>query len=344
MNIHRVFTLDPWKKWEKIILNFFFVFIILTISSIICLLIGEFFLRWYYKDVLSTATGFSYFSEKSSQLFSSEMNGYGLRGVQISPKHDGRYRIVVQGDSFTYGQGVYPASKRFTEILNKKLDKEEFFHGVVVFNAGICGFNLDSHIKFQKIIENFHPDFVLYQWFLNDMKIGGGTIPSYPIIPNKNIHKYLLKNSAIYTISQIRYEQFRRVLGKQTSFDEDMVKKFQDPNSNLSKEADELLDQLFHGYRSRGIDFGVVLFPGLFHDLSNYKFDFIHERILAACRKYEVKCLDLTPVYKGVPHVSLWANDFDAHPGVLAHEMAAKAIYDFYGDYWQDQAATRAKR
>ncbi|NLZ16298.1 MAG: hypothetical protein GX087_00980 [Desulfobulbaceae bacterium] len=318
------------------------VFCFFTISFIFVLLMaGELFLRWYYRDVLSVAAGPSYFAEKANHLFMKEINPYGLRGRPIAPQHDGRYRIVVQGDSFTYGQGIYPIGDRYTELLENSLANDSFARGVVVFNAGICGYNLQEHIRYAKFVKAMHPDFVLYQWFLNDMKNNYQIEMSKSIIRDAKIHKYLMKHSALYNLIQLRYAQIRSMSGKEESFDADMIKRFRDPASEYSQHADKLLDEFFASYVSQGIDFGVVLFPSFFHDMSDYQLGFIHERVLARCKRYGVKCLDLQETYKNTPHTELWVNPFDAHPGKLANKMAAEAIHDFYGSYWKEQAQSR---
>ncbi len=320
----------------------FAVSVFFTVFFTSCLLLaGEFFLRWYYRDVLSVAAGPSYFAEKANHLFMKEINPYGLRGRPISPQHDGRYRIIVQGDSFTYGQGLYPIGDRYTELLENSLGKDEFAHGVVILNAGICGLNLKEHIGYTKFVKKMHPDFVLYQWFLNDMKENYQIKMGRGVIHNADIHKYLMRHSALYNLVQLRYTQIRSVSGKEESFDADMIKRFRDPASEYSHHADKLLDEFFASYVSEGIDFGVVLFPSFFHDMSDYQLGFIHDRVLARCKQHGVKCLDLRETFKNTPHTDLWVNPFDAHPGKLANQMAAEAIYDFYGNYWKEQARSR---
>ena len=316
----------------------------LVFFTFLLLLAGEFFLRFYYKDVLSVASGPSFFAERARALFSSERNNFSLRGDYIKYRHDGRYRIIVQGDSFTYGQGLYPREKRYTEILEKNLRNKNFINGVVVINAGVLGLNLPEHIKYASVVSSLSPDFVLYQWFLNDMKTELETRLTPHFIKNRNAHAFLIKKSVLYGLIQMRYGQIRTAMGKQKSFDQDMLDRFQNPQSAESLTADRLLNELFDKYKAKGIDFGVVLFPSFFQDMATYQLGFLHDRVLACCQQHQIRCLDLRDLYKSVPHSTLWVNQFDAHPGELANKMAAQAIYDYYGEYWQEQAGLHAAK
>ncbi|WP_136808528.1 SGNH/GDSL hydrolase family protein [Desulfosediminicola flagellatus] len=320
---------------------------LMGLLTLVLLVAAEFFLRLYYNDVLSTADGRSLLSRKNAALFNSERNPYGLRGKTVPVNHDGRYRVVVQGDSFTYGQGVYPADKRFTEILESRLIQDQFKQGVVVANSGICGFNLRHHVKHLSFIEDIHPDFVLYQWYINDMdsKPDYRKVKTPPLVSNKKLDKFLWEHSILYYLIQQRYGLLRTVAGKQIPYTDYLVKRFEDPESSYSKIADKLLEKLFQGYESRGIDYGVVLFPSFAEHFSNYQLDFLHERVLEHCSKHNVKCLDLREEYRGIDdNKSLWANVFDAHPGELAHELAAEAIYDHFSEYWKEKDQLRIER
>lgn len=304
------------------------------------MLVGaEFFLRWYYKDVLSTADGKSFFSVRSAPLFRSEINGYKLRGVGFDPSHDGRYRIAVLGDSFTYGQGVYPAAKRYTERFEHLLQEQTGKADVFVANAGLCGHNLKHHNRYMSFIEDIHPDYVLYQWYINDMDNNPDyTRVSTPhLIDNKKIHTYLWQHSALYYLIQHRYGQFRKNRQEQISYSDYLVNKMQDSEGKPAITARKQLISLIEKFRTRDMDFGIVLFPSFAGDLNGYEFDFLHEQVLAVCKEYKANCLDLRDTYRGIKNTDLWANVFDAHPGELAHELAAKAIHEHFGPYWHEQ-------
>jgi len=95
------------------------------------------------------------------------INGVGLRNSEIGSK-DGTFRILVLGDSFTFGYGVeneetYPA--QLQKILNERMDGK-----VEVINAGYAsGYAPDAYYAYLKK-EGFvlQPDMVLIGFFVGN--------------------------------------------------------------------------------------------------------------------------------------------------------------------------------
>ncbi|MDR3088939.1 MAG: hypothetical protein LBU39_03880 [Desulfobulbaceae bacterium] len=313
------------------------------------LLLSEGGLRWYYRDVLSTADSLSYFSQASMPRFLAERNAFKLRGPLFYQAADKRYRIVVRGDSFTYGQGVFPASQRFTEKIANLFQRQAPGLPVEVINAGVCGFNLNHHIRHASFVSDIQPDFVLYQWYINDMDTSGFTEAKFqtmprPLIANKKIHNFLFRHSALYYLLQNRYGILRNLLGKQRSYDDYLVEQFGDRQGKPAQRARAELERFIHYFKDQKIPMGIVLFPSFSRDMSEYRLGFLHDSVLDVCRKENIDCLDLRATYAGVRHRDLWANDFDPHPGVLAHDMAAQAIFAHYFPMWRRGALQKESR
>ncbi|MCY2962186.1 MAG: SGNH/GDSL hydrolase family protein, partial [Planctomycetota bacterium] len=93
------------------------------------------------------------------------------------------------------------------------------------------------------------------------------------------------------------------------------------------------LIELRNTCREANIDFRVVVFPFLHNLGPDYPFRDAHERIVEACRREDVPCLDLLPVLEPHARERLVVNMFDAHPNERAHELAAFAIeHDLLND------------
>jgi len=309
---------------------------------LLCLLFGtELFARFFYRDVLSTADGTSYFSLKNQRLFEKEKNGFNLRGKQFRQTPDDRYRLVILGDSFTWGQGVYPVEKRYTEQIDVALNKQQKENEIEVVNVGICGFNLPNHYKFLHFIDAIQPDYVLYQWYINDMSIrpDAGQYKSSHLITNRKVHTWLWKHSALYYLLQRGYGSLQRKQGEKKTYEQYMFDTQKDPTGESVVAARKLLEKYIDHYKSTDTDFGMVLFPSFAGPMNKYNLDFLHEQVLDVCKEKKIECLDLRDAYRDVEdNTTLWANVFDPHPGVLAHKIAAEAIYDFFGADWEEAA------
>lgn len=315
---------------------------------LLCLLFGtELFARFFYRDVLSTADGTSYFSLKNQRLFEKEKNGFNLRGKQFRQTPDDRYRLVILGDSFTWGQGVYPVEKRYTEQIDTALNAQGTGKGIEVVNVGICGFNLPNHYKFLHFVDAIQPDYVLYQWYINDMSIRPDAAEYKPshLIKNREVHTWLWKHSALYYLLQRGYGSLQRKKGEKKTYEQYMFDTQKDPSEKNVKAARKLLEKYIDHYKQNGTDFGMVLFPSFAGPMNNYDLDFLHEQVLDVCREKKIECLDLREAYRTVEdNTKLWANVFDPHPGVLAHKIAGEAIYDFFGSHWKDEAGKEMVR
>lgn len=312
----------------------------LLLFSTVMLLCLEGGLRVYYRNVLSTGDGTSYFAMKNFHLFQAEENGWKLRGKHFDQHSDGRYRLVVSGDSFTWGQGVYPADKRYTERVDLMLNGPEGKGSTEVINVGICGFNLPNHYKFLHFIDAIEPDYVLYQWFTNDMDLKPDfkQYKTKHLISNRDIHTWLWKNSALYYLLQRTYGSMQRSDGEKKSYSQYLIDSMGDPQSKKVKKAKDLLGRFIDHHKKKGRDMGIVLFPSFYGPMDAYQLGFLHDYVLEVCAEKNIECLDLRESYRDVEHKKLWANVFDPHPSSLAHEIAADAIFKFFGPGWQSAA------
>ena len=84
------------------------------------------------------------------------INSLGLRGRETTyQKPDGTFRIVVVGDSRTFGWGV-PIDQHFTTLL------EGYFRKVEVINLGVSGYGIDQELlRLRQEGFRFEPDLVL---------------------------------------------------------------------------------------------------------------------------------------------------------------------------------------
>ncbi|MCW5198487.1 hypothetical protein VU06_01910 [Desulfobulbus sp. F3] len=255
-------------------------------------------------------------------------------------------RIVVMGDSFTYGQGVYPYDKRFPEQAEAIFRKQNPGLDVEFINVGICGCNLPCYNK--KVLNlamRLNPDFILYQWFVNDMDIkrDASKFKVPPFVSNKKMHRFLIEHSVLYFLVQRGWGSARVMLGHQMDYPDYLKRELGDPKSKYAVAASSQLKNLLDKLSGRNIPHGIVLFPDAGSKQSEYKLGFLHEQVLNLCRERQIGCLDLRDAYKkfdGDVKV-LWANIFDPHPSAVAHREAAEKIIDFFGETWKEMAAQK---
>ncbi len=96
-------------------------------------------------------------------------NKYGFREDAIPmPKPENTYRIMVLGDSFTWGAGLAPA-ERYTNVLEELLNKTVDGVNVEVLNFGLAGGpTVQERDDFRKYKDIFKPDLVILGFCIND--------------------------------------------------------------------------------------------------------------------------------------------------------------------------------
>jgi hypothetical protein len=78
--------------------------------------------------------------------------------------------------------------------------------------------------------------------------------------------------------------------------------------------------------REHGIRVYVAMTPDI-HDLQNYRFAFIHERIKDLSEQQGFCEVDMLPALRNLPPEQIWAMPGDPHPNALGHKLMAEAIF-----------------
>lgn len=311
----------------------------------VLLVLFELFVRWQYREVLSTSHGRDYFYYKSHPLLRTEKNNFRFRGRDIHGRSDTTFRVVVMGDSLAWGQGVFPYTERFPE-LSEKIFRERYpGTNIEVMNLGVQGSNLRAHLRLLPFILELDPDFVLYQWYVNDMEdyVDIKQFIAFTLIPNYKWHSWGMDHSVAYILLYRAWNQLRTNLGLQKSYTAYLADKLRDPGSPASLWAQKSLRELVSTLRQKGIAAGIVLFPECKSDMRRYELDFLHERVLRECEQVGIACLDLRRAFAAYDGrmEELRANPLDGHPSRTAHRIAAERIVETFGPAWAKEAAGR---
>jgi lysophospholipase L1-like esterase len=217
------------KKKSKFIQNF----ILLIVTIIICIVFLEVVLRVVfpnntsnvYKDfyVLDNNTGYlpganieNFIDKHLEYEVTINTNSLGLRDQVYQKKEVGEKKILVLGDSFTFGQGV-ELEESFPRILESKLnseggDDDDDESKYQVINAGVGGWDQSHELNFLKAYGwDLQPDMIIVAYFIgNDIGTytGNYQIEDGYLIKGKGTkkslrsrtRKWLRLNSALYRI------------------------------------------------------------------------------------------------------------------------------------------------
>lgn len=144
------------------------IFVILIINAVLLT-----FLAYLFERIFSPYSDLPVNGHVSGKWYTwghlVKNNKHGFREKDFSsPKPQGTYRIMVLGDSFTWGAGL-AAQQRYTAIAEKLLNEHFNDRKFEVLNFGIKG---ASTIKELEILRNFFrkvdPDLIIVGFCLND--------------------------------------------------------------------------------------------------------------------------------------------------------------------------------
>ena len=76
--------------------------------------------------------------------------------------------------------------------------------------------------------------------------------------------------------------------------------------------------------------FIVSTFPFLQKEISDYAFLSVHKQLDEFWSELQIPHIDLLPTYKPYLGEALTVNQYDAHPNEFAHQLAAKAINNYF--------------
>ena len=290
--------------------------------------------RWIFRDVTTSSDNGGYFSRRWYRSGAVRTNNLGFRERVFSEtKAPGTYRIAVIGDSFTYGNGIRQQD-RYSDLLQTQLPPT-----FEVLNFGVAGANTPEHlVSAERIVPRFRPDFVLLQWYVNDVEDDDSTgrPRSMPLMPFRWLHNWLNDSSALYTVANMQWAETQAAMGFTDSYPAYLQRRFADPKSHDSVLDRSLLRALIEFCRGLGVPIGIVLFPDTAGGLgADYPFAYLHDRVLETCAAEGITCVDLRKDFAAVKRrQSLWANTLDHHPSARANAIAAERILETYSGMW----------
>ncbi len=260
-------------------------------------------------------------------------NRLGLRDAEFAvPKPAGLRRLLVLGDSFTFGLSVRDDAAPFPEQLERALAaraQQAGQAGVEVHNGGIPGSLTGDWVElWDRVAPEIEPDALLIVFFLRD-GTRTGSIPDffgeiYQEITQRNQASRLYSFSFLYR--SYRDGRDRQEVGSR------YTQRFHDAYFGAESEttewraAQQNLRALRDRARARSIPVGLALFPVLVNLDAEYPFQPICDLLARFAQANQLPLLDMLDAFRGQPDAELWVSSWDQHPNARAHAIAAAAL------------------
>jgi len=276
-------------------------------------------------------------------------NAEGFRDRDFAvPKPEGTYRILVLGDSFTWGIGL-EVEETLPKQLERLLRRER--PDLEVINASIPGQNTTHELAtLREKGLRYEPDMVVLAYCLNDIEFdpdvtvgAGGATPAAPHAgaspparallydPTKGLRGFVYwfqLRSKLVAFLVPRVGNLLRRVGLLKSAEFSWVEKtFQGyTEENLGwRESRGALAELAQVCRERRLPLIVAIYP-LLTQLHQYRGRGAHETVRSECERLGIPAVDLLGVFENRDAWELWVNFMDGHPNAKAHALATEAL------------------
>ncbi len=266
----------------------------------------------------------------SSQI---RRNSLGLRDQEHTAiKPPNTQRVLILGDSFTFGVGVADPSKIFPEILEQRFQLEGGEKKVEILNGGIPGSLTKRWVKLLlEIKDSFQPDVILIVFFLRDGTLTGSIgdffTPIGKEMENRN------KDSTLYYYSYL-YRKIKDVQDR-LELSQKYSKKIKISYLGNAEETREWENAKKNILKIKKIGDSIqakvafVVFPILIELNDNYPFQEICDVLTQFTNEHQIQNHSLLPAFMGEVGPNLWVSPNDQHPNPKGHKIAADSIFPF---------------
>ena len=184
-----------------------------------------------------------------------------------------------------------------------------------VLNGGVGNYNTVRYVNwFLSDLTDLKPTDIVLHYFLNDAETldpGGGNL--------------LLRHSQLAVTLWIAANRLFGASGE-TSLVDHYKKVYRDAAPGY-RDMLAALDKL-GGYADKnGIRVTLSIVPDV-HNLTDYPFGFIHEKMAMVAAERGFAFVDLYPGFKGMTPENIWSMPGDPHPNGFGHKVMAQALYD----------------
>lgn len=273
------------------------------------------------------------------------LNSLDLRDEEIQDKSDDEFRILVVGDSFTYGLGVeeeYTFVRRTEELLRDLAKSERFSSSIRVINGGVGLGPVHQFSWLKNVGMSLRPDVVVQAFFVgndiyDDIVSRDYSNVGIPVAPNEPL-RALISRSELLTWMFARligfefFDKFAFELGLRYSKRGIFLRDIPDVEQAAWNRTLETLFMINEFALQEAIDYSVLIIPT--SDQVRYGSDRASEedymlpnKILSEfLRRHDIAFLDLLPLLKEEPMKHDFYYSRDMHWTADGHRAASESF------------------
>ena len=241
------------------------------------------------------------------------------RTTSFPPKSDGRLRIIIVGDSLTYGYGVREEETYAMQIeaaLKRDFDVE-------VLNLGVSGHQSEDILKkVKEYTPLLQPDLIVYGVCLNDfLPSGVGQYENnmaYTFPFPESVKIFLVEKTYLGRLISDAYNYVLMKLGLRDDFFGDILKDFMNYQTRFAQDVKNM-NQFS---KNKGLPPIIAMVLNQFPDLNSkgYQIAMCAERYLTDAG---MTVIPTEEFYKKYEKQSMVVSPWEGHPNAKAHKIFA---------------------
>ena len=275
--------------------------------------------EWQRRDVTVPGAKFAWYWQGA--LHVQDENNF-RRSTPFPPKDPDVFRVMVVGDSLTYGLGIAESST-FTALLGKWLSKD---YRIEFLNLGVEGYQSEDVLRVIKtFLPQLRPNLVIYAVCLNDFLPSGvgqydGDQYAFPL-PNR-AKRFLISHTMTGAFLSDKYDAALRGLHLRQDFFDDILADFGNYQKRFARDVAEMNRTVTAAGLPPMVALVVDQFP--VYGGRPYRITKVAEDAL---RKAGDDVIPTDDYYRRYNNQRLYVSNWEGHPNEVANYIWAKMIY-----------------
>jgi len=283
--------------------------------------------EWKRRNVNVTGATYSYYWHNILHVHD---RNYMRQTLPFPAKSKNQFRIMVVGDSITYGYGV-EEERTYPRLIESSLYND---YRVEVLNLGISGYQSENILKLiRKYTPTLQPDLIVYGVCLNDFLPPGvadyQNNMAYLFPLPEAVKRFLSEKTHLGRRVSDAYNYVLMKLGLRNDFYADILKDFKSYQTRFARDVKDM--NLF--VLGRGLPPIVAMVLNQFPDLNSkgYQIVMVAERHLTDAG---MTVIPTEEFYKKYDKQSMAVSPWEPHPNEKAHKIFA----DFFIAHLQQRS------
>lgn len=260
-----------------------------------------------------------------------EFNRDGFRDREYTVnKPSGKFRILVVGDSQTFGHGIEKLEDTFPKQLEKLLNQGIEYAKFEVLNFAMPGWNTADQLQYiYKKGFLYQPDLILLNFFHNDLPpslFSDCDSKDIEIVPAIGLLIKWFHSSQLYHFFKFRINRLLEKTGNKPSYEDCRRSSYQ----SRSWDMEEIyLDTLIYTAQTKSIHIMMTVLPIMFRLDENYPFVFAHQKLKQYCDSRKFFCVDLYQEgFQGKNEDDFIISRRDRHLNTRGTELVAQVLFE----------------